>query len=118
MRMNLASCVLLFAVVCVHCKRFNLREASDLSMLPENTPTARFFKYSFARLDEGDVRSLAVVMKDAYANLCAELRGCERAEAELEDLYRMRYNEMEINMGKMTKLGLLLQRLVAAAGAN
>ena len=99
----------------VHCKQFHLREATDASVLPENTPAARFFKYSFTRLDEGDVRSLALVMKGAFANLCAELSSCERAEAELEDLYRRRFNELEINMGKMSKLGFLLQRLIAAA---
>lgn len=84
------------------------------SELPENTPVARFFKYSFARLDEGDVKSLALVMRSAYANLCAELRGCERAAMELGDLFRRRFNELEINQGKMSKLGMLLQRLVAA----
>ena len=81
--------------------------------LPESTPAARFFKYSFARLDDGDVKSLAVVMRKEYVKLCIELYGCERAETELEELYRSRYNEAEINMGKMNKLGLLLQRLVA-----
>ncbi len=97
-------------------KHFQLREGGGDTMLPENTPAARFFKYSFTRLDEGDVKSLALVMKNAYADLCAELRGCERAEMELEDLFRLRFNEIEINRSKMSKLGLLLQRLMATGG--
>ena len=91
-----------------------LLEAIDMAyFLPEHTPTARFFKYMFARLDDGDVRSLAVVMKGEYTKLCAELEGCEWADFKLRDLYRIRYNEAELNMGKMNKMGLLLQRLVA-----
>ena len=91
-----------------------LLEAIDMAyFLPEHTPTARFFKYMFARLDDGDVRSLAVVMKGEYTKLCAELEGCEWADFKLRDLYRIRYNEAELNMGKINKMGLLLQRLVA-----
>jgi hypothetical protein len=100
-------------VICVESKLPHLREASDMSLLPENTPTARFFKYSFARLDEGDVKSLAIVMKDAYAGLCAALYGCHHAERELEEMYQLRFNELEINSSKMRKLGFLFQRLAA-----
>ena len=82
-------------------------------MLPENITTTRFFKRSFARLDEGDVKSLALVMKDAYALLCETLLRCHHAEAELEGVYQLRFNELEINTGKMRKLWCLLQRLVA-----
>ena len=89
-----------------------------MSLLPENTPVTRFFKYSFHRLDESDVRTLALVMKDVYAKLCIEVNGCDRAEIELEDLYMRRHNELRINMYKMTKLGFLIQRLVGAAGSN
>ena len=96
----------------------HLRSGSLLDVLPENTPATRFFKYSFSRLEEGDVKSLASVMKAAYFNLCVELHGCDRAEMELEDLYSRRYNELEINMGKMQKLGFLLQRLVSAVGGT
>ena len=88
------------------------------AFLPESTPASRFFKYSFARLRDGDTQSLAVVMRGEYKNLCAELKGCERAAAELEEIFRSRYNEAEINMGKMNKLGLLLQRLVVDAGGD
>jgi hypothetical protein len=83
-------------------------------ILPENNPTARFFKQSFTRLDEGDVRSLAIVMKDAYARFCIALHGCEKAEAELRSTYQLRFNELEINTNKMRKLGFLFQRLFAA----
>jgi hypothetical protein len=89
-----------------------------MSLLPENTPVTRFFKYSFHRLDESDVRTLALVMKDVYAKLCVELNGCDRAEIELEDLYTRRHNELRINMYKMTKLGLLIQRLIGASNNN
>ena len=97
---------------------YSSREANDMSLLPENTPVTRFFKYSFHRLDESDVRTLALVMKDVYAKLCIEVNGCDRAEIELEDLYMRRHNELRINMYKMTKLGFLIQRLVGAAGSN
>ncbi len=92
-----------------------LREANDMSMLPENTPATHFFKYSFYRIDDSDVRSLAFVMKDEYAKFCKELGGCDMAENELVDLYTRRYNELRINMHKMTKLGLLFQRLIGAS---
>ena len=84
--------------------------------MPENTPVARFFKYAFVRLDEGDVKSLAIVMKTAFENVCTELGGCGRAKADLEDLYRRRHNELQISMSKMNKLGLLLQRLTGGVG--
>ncbi len=98
-----------------HQNRVHLRAGSLPDVLPENTPATRFFKYSFSRLEEGDVKSLASAMKAAYSNLCVELHGCDRAEMELDDLYGRRFNELEINMGKMRKLGFLLQRLVSAA---
>lgn len=110
--------LLAVCVFCVECKLPRLREASDVSFLPENSPTAKFFKYSFTRLDEGDVKSLAIVMKDAYATLCAALNGCRQAEEELEEMYQLRFNELEINSKKMRKLGFLFQRLVAGAGRN
>jgi hypothetical protein len=110
---------LCFLMVCMmfaaECKLPHLREASDMTLLPDNTPTARFFKYGFARLDEGDIKSLAIVMKDAYATLCTALYGCHRAEEELDAMYQLRFNELEINSGKMRKLGFLLQRLAAGA---
>ena len=99
-------------------KGVSLRELNDMSLLPENTPITRFFKYSFHRLDESDVRTLAFVMKDVYAKLCVELNGCDRAEIELEDLYTRRHNELRINMYKMTKLGLLFQRLIGASSSS
>ena len=82
--------------------------------LPENTPVSKFFKYSFTRLDEGDARSLAMVMKDAYLDLCKTLHGCRDAEFGLEDLFQRRNTELQINVNKMRKLGLLFRRLVAA----
>lgn len=85
----------------------------EQDMLPENTPVDRFFKYAFTKLDEGDVKSLVFVVKDVFLDLCATLRGCERAEVELENLYRRRFNELDIHMAKMRKLGMLFQRLVA-----
>jgi hypothetical protein len=97
--------------VVVQCRIARLR--ADVEPVPENTPVARFFKYAFVRLDEGDVKSLAIVMKNAFTNLCVELKGCGRTEAELEDLYQRRYNELEISISKMRKMGFLLQRLVA-----
>jgi hypothetical protein len=105
--------VLVLCVLCIECKRFNLREVSDMAQFPENTPASRFFKQAFARLDEGDVKSLAIVMKEAYLKLCTTLYGCNHVEAELEELYQLRYNELEINSNKMRKLGFLFQRLVA-----
>jgi hypothetical protein len=113
MPFGLASRVILFIclVSVAQCRISRLRESVE--PLPENTPVARFFKYAFVRLDEGDVKSLAIVMKAAFSKLCVELQGCGRAEAELEDLYRRRYNELEISTSKMHKMGFLLQRLVA-----
>jgi hypothetical protein len=101
---GLISC---FVLVC-------LGDVADDFPLPENTPVSKFFKYSFTRLDEGDARSLAMVMKDAYLNLCKTLHGCREAEFGLEDLYQRRHTELQINVNKMRKLGSLLQRLVAA----
>ena len=89
-----------------------LGDVSDFALLPENTPVAKFFKYSFTRLDEGDVKSLAIVMKDAYLNLCQTLEGCRDAEYGLEDLYQRRNTELQINVNKMRKLGMLFRRLV------
>lgn len=102
--------------VVVQCRISRLR--ASVEPIPENTPVARFFKYAFVRLDEGDVKSLAIVMKNEFANLCVEVQGCGRAEAELEDLYQRRHNELEISMGKMRKLGFLLQRLVAGVDVD
>jgi hypothetical protein len=108
--------VVYMMIFAVECKLpHHLREASDMTLLPDNTPTERFFKYSFARLDEGDIKSLAIVMKDAYATLCTALYGCHRAEEELDAMYQLRFNELEINSSKMRKLGFLLQRLASGA---
>ena len=104
--------ICLVCLLCIECKISKLRDVSD-NMLPNNTPAARFFKTMFSRLDEGDVKSLAIVMKGAYASLCVTLNGCDHAEAELEDLFQLRFNELEINTSKMRKLGFLLQRLTA-----
>lgn len=82
--------------------------------LPENTPIARFFKQSFNRIDEGDVKSLAIVMRGAYLELCLAMKGCRHAEAGLEDLFQRRFIELKINMNRMQKLGMVLQRLVLA----
>jgi hypothetical protein len=104
-----------FVFFCV----FFLAVAADMSaVLPENTPTDRFFKYSFTRIDGGDVKSLSILMKEVYLNLCTTLGGCRRTEALLEDLYQRRYVELEINMSKMRKLGLLFQRLIAAGAGG
>ncbi len=123
-------CLIIISVVCCLCSgsssssisssssgknHFQLRN-SVYDELPDNTPAARFLKYSFTRLDEGDVKSLALVMKNAYMTLCAEMHGCERAAAELEDLFQMRFNELQVNQVKMSKLGMLLRRLVIASG--
>lgn len=89
-----------FVVVCL---------GDNFSLLPKNIPVTRFFKYSFARLDESDVRSLAAVMKDAYLNLCKKLHGCRDEEFGLEDLCQHRFTELQINVNKMRKSGLLLQ---------
>jgi hypothetical protein len=107
-------CIILMSLT-VHGRIPFSREVSDTLPLPENTPVARFFKYAFSRLDESDVKSLALVMKEAYANLCKEIRGGrERAEMELEDLHMRRYSDLEINMAKMRKLGMIFQRMIAA----
>ena len=90
----------------------DIRDDNDVSVLfPENTPAASFLKYSFHRLGEGDVRTLALVMREAYAKLCTELNGCDQAEKELEDIYTRRYNESLINVYNMQKLGLVIKRL-------
>ena len=57
------------------------------------------------------MRTLALVMREAYAKLCTELKGCDQAEKELEDIYTRRYNESLINVYNMQKLGLLIKRL-------
>ena len=112
---SVPACFTLFSccLVPAQCGIPHLREANDMALLPENTPAARFFKYGFARLDKGDVKSLTIIMKGAYANLCSELYGCDKAEAELDDLYRRRLNELDINTSKMHKFGMLLQRLIS-----
>jgi hypothetical protein len=102
----------LVCFLCIESKYQKLRGVYD-NNLPINTPTARFFKKTFSRLDEGDVKSLAIVMKDAYASLCETLNGCDYAKAELWDLFELRFNELDINTNKMRKLGFLLQRLIA-----
>jgi hypothetical protein len=84
------------------------------TILPERTPIDKFFKYSFTHLDGGDVKSLAIRMKGVYLNLCKALSGCRQAEVGLEDLYQRRYVELEINIRKMQKLGMLFQRLIAS----
>ena len=111
----LVSMCLISVCLCSGKKHFQLRN-SVYDDLPEHTPAARFLKYSFTRLDEGDVKSLALVMKNAYMALCAELHGCGRAAAELEDLFQMRFNELQVSQVKMSKLGMLLRRLVIASG--
>lgn len=108
-----------FVAVCfvpIHCQLMRLRDGPE--MFPESTPVARFFKYSFARLDEGDAKSLAIVMKGAYHDLCAALHGCDRAKVKLEEMYELRFNELQITFDKMRKLGFLFQRLISSAGVN
>jgi len=112
----LVSMCLISVCLCSGKNHFQLRNSVYDDDLPEHTPAARFLKYSFTRLDEGDVRSLALVMKNAYMALCAELHGCGRAAAELEDLFQMRFNELQVSQVKMSKLGMLLRRLVIASG--
>lgn len=106
-------CVMRRACLIISCCLV-LCQGSDMSDLPEHTPIAKFFKYSFARLDEGDVKSLAIVMRDAYLDLCLAMKGCRRAENGLEDLFQRRFIELKINMNKMQKLGMVFQRLIAA----
>jgi hypothetical protein len=96
----------------------NLKDGSDLESFPANTPAARFLKYSFARLDEGDAKSLSIVMRDAFRDLCVALHGCDRAKAELEGMFQRRFNELEINYNKMRKLGFLFRYLVSAVDEN
>jgi hypothetical protein len=93
---------------------FVMCECELNDILPENNPTARFFKQTFTRLDEGDVKSLAIIMKEDYARFCTVLHGCVKAEEELVSTYKIRFNELEINTNKMRKLGFLFQRLFAA----
>ena len=102
----------------VRCQVINLRDCSDLSSFPENTQATRFLKYSFARLDEGDAKSLSIMMRDAFRDLCVALHGCDRAKAELEGMYERRFNELEINYNKMRKLGFLFRYLVSAVDEN
>ena len=102
----------------VRCQVINLRDGSDLSSFPENTTASRFLKYSFARLDEGDAKSLSIVMRGAFRDLCVALHGCDRAKAELEGMYERRFNELEINYNKMRKLGFLFRMLVSAVDEN
>ena len=65
------------------------------------------------------MRSLALVMREAYTNLCKELRGgMQRAEMELEDLHMRRYNDLEVSMSKMRKLGMIFQRLIAVGSSE
>lgn len=110
-----------FVTVClapVYCQIMHLRDGPEMSFLPENTPVSRFFKYSFARLDEGDAKSLAIVMKGAYHDLCAAVHGCDRAKAELEEMYERRFNELQISFDKMRKLGFLFRMLLSSVGVN
>ena len=111
-------CVLCVCLTLVRCQVIDLREGSDLSSFPENTAAARFLKYSFARLDEGDVKSLSIVMRAAFRDLCVALHGCDRAKSELEGIYEHRFNELEINYNKMRKLGFLFRMLISAVEEN
>jgi hypothetical protein len=96
-----------------------IRDENDVSLLfPEKTPATQFLKYSFHRLDDGDVRTLALVMRKQYAKLCIELNGRDRAEKELEDIYTRRYNEILVLVYKMQKLGLLIKRLNSEASSD
>ncbi len=106
--------VMAFYVCVALCQPFQLRgnEPGLSTLLPENTPVDRFFKYSFNHLERGDVKSLTAVMMDAYLDLCRTMGGCRRAGDMLGELYRRRYVDVEINMGKMHKLGMILQRLI------
>lgn len=101
-------CLWIFCIVIVVVSGDNIQD-----MLPENTPSNRFFKHVFTRLDDGDVKSLALVLQKAYLNLCKELHGCPRAEMELEDIFRLKFNDIELSQSKMRRMGLLLQRLFA-----
>jgi hypothetical protein len=108
--------VIMTTIVCgVLCQPFSLRSAEPdmTALLPENTAVDKFFKYSFNHLERGDARSLSMAMMDAYLNLCRAMHGCRQAGMELGELYQRRYVDLKINMDKMQKLGMILQRLIS-----
>lgn len=107
----------LMMLACASSQPFGLRsgEEPDISeVLPEHTAVDRFFKNSFNHIDRGDVQSLSMKMMDAYSDLCRAMHGCREAASRLGDLYQRRYVDLEMSMGKMRKLGMVLQRLTSA----
>lgn len=108
--------LLLIMLACVLGQPFGLRSSEpDISaVLPEHTAVDRFFKNSFNNLERGDAKSLSMKMMDAYLDLCRAMHGCREAAVRLGDLYQRRFVDLEISMGKMHKLGMILQRLTNA----
>ena len=74
-----------------------------------------FFKLVHSRMDSGaDVRALAVGLLPLYMQLCTGL-GPE-CNTLVEELFRVRYNELQLESDRMDRLHLVLRRLARARG--
>ena len=97
-------------------------KASDTLSADAERKLGAFFKLAHSRiLTDGrasDIRALAAGLFPAYLQLCAQLGdeiegGCDIV---VRDLFKARYNEVQIELDRMDRLQLVLVRLMRARG--
>ena len=78
-----------------------------------------FFKLAHSRIltngRASDIRALATGLFPSYVQLCAQL-GDDVCDSAVGELFRARYNEMQIELDRMDRMHIVLTRLMRARG--
>ena len=74
-----------------------------------------FFKLAHSRMESGaDIRALAAGLLPLYIQLCVHVG--DECNSLVADLFRARYNEVQMEADRMDRLQLVLRRLARARG--
>ena len=96
----------------VHRREMLQLQGVNDTITPAETPQLQadsLIKLMFANLDHGDVRSVAQLLLPQYTQLC--LVDCEELHSAIRHLYITRYSELQLELHRMDKLGLLLRQI-------
>jgi hypothetical protein len=87
--------------------------------LPADTPADRklsaFFKLAHSRMDgHNDIKTLAAGLFPLYVQLCVALG--DNCDSAVGEMFRARYNELQLELDIMDRLQLVLSRLMRSRG--